>query len=127
MKKIIVTIMAMVTFVIACGFTSEAKTTDLAERNVVRFIYDLEDDYDDASEEFKETIQMDVTYDELGYGIYDVCVTFSIEDDDFEYHCIYDGIEDDYDIEYGVYRGKRYDIYDMEELMELLYPEFADM
>lgn len=127
MKKAMLAVVAVVIFVIACGFTSDAKTTSVAERNVVRFIYDLEDDYDDIPEEFKETFQMDFTYNEIGYGIFDVCVTFSIEDDDFEYHCIYDGYEEDYGCEYGVYKNKRYDTSDMEDLMILLHPELEDM
>ena len=126
MKKIIVTIMTVVIFVIACGFTSDAKTTSLAERNVVRFIYDLEDDYEEESEEFKKLVGFDTDYTDLGYGVYDINMSFTIESDVFEYHIIYDGIEDDYDIVYGVYRDRRYDEDDLEELIILLYPEVEE-
>ncbi len=126
MKKTLITLVAMV-MVMGSVMTAHAKTTAYGERNVNRFIYEIEDDYDEEDEEFKEIIQIDMEYIDLGHDLYDVTIMYIIYDNPYEYHVLYDGFEDEAVIEYGIWNGVRVDSFTFEEYLEELYPELMDL
>jgi len=125
MKRGIIIFVAMVLVMMTGTITSQAKVTKLQERNVQRFVFDIEDDYE-YEEELKEIIDLDVTYSEMGYGIYDVKLQMTVDKDVYEYHVIYDGVEDDDIADYGIYKGERVDSDRLEEIMIAEHPILAD-
>lgn len=97
-----------------------------AERNVLKGIIEVQDEYDECSEKEKKIITgIDCSYTELTeYGIYDIVFVFHIKNELHEIHVIYDGEEDEELTTYVIgENGERVDIYDWEDAIEEKYPE----
>jgi len=103
----------------------EAKKTEYvrAERNVLRMTFEWQDDYDDMEEEEKEIFtSFEYEYTELGFGIYDIKLIFGVKNvDTYEAHMIYDGIEEEELVTYGVLDGDRIDIDEWNDIIETKY------
>lgn len=127
---VVLTVLAIGTGV-AVGFNKpvnahaeEAKKIEYskAERNLLKVVFEIQDDYDDLDEEEKEILtSFDYEYTELGFGIYDIKLIFGVKNDTYEAHMIYDGIEEEDILIYGVLDGERIDIDEWNEIIETKY------
>ena len=93
-----------------------------AERNVLKIVFEMQDDYEDLEEEEKKTFtSFDYEYTDLGFGIYDIKLIFGLKNDLYEAHIIYDGLEDEDIAMYGVLDGERIDIDEWNDILETKY------
>ena len=91
-----------------------------AERNVLRTIFEMQDDFED-DEEIKGQLSVTFSYTEIISGVYDIKLMFNIKGDLHEAHMIYDGEEEETILVYGVLDGKRIDLDDWNEYIERKY------
>ena len=91
-----------------------------AERNVLRTIFEIQDDFED-DEEIKGQLSVTFSYTEIISGVYDIKLMFNIKGDLHEVHMIYDGEEEETILVYGVLDGKRIDLDSWNEYIERKY------
>lgn len=127
MKKMI-TILAAVVLVFSMSLVSFADTkTTMAERNVLRYIYEIEDEYEEEKEEYEDIFELDTNYEDLGYGIFKVEIIYTFTSDDVvKFIGIYDGVEDDTIRDWIELNGSEIDELEMESIMEEKYPELME-
>lgn len=94
-----------------------------AERNVLRWIFDVQDEFDELDDEIKEYFYLYARYEETSDGIYDVELNFMVKTDTYICHVIYDGYEDEEITEYGIMNDERIDFEDWVNIMTTKYPE----
>lgn len=127
MKKImsiVVTIIMMM--VMAMPVMAGAQTTEEDVR-VKSLMVDFESDFYESVEEEPrryKAVDFSIKDIKLGNGIHDIIITQKIYNKYvYEFHYIYDAVEDEELTLYGVYEGKRYDVYTIDEMIETRFPE----
>jgi hypothetical protein len=80
---------------------------------------------EDTSEGVRRGIEPSVKAYSLGNGVYDIVTSIKVyKKYVYEIHELYDSIEDEDLVRYGMYEGKRYTDDDLGELLENRHPEF---
>lgn len=91
---------------------------------LMEFNEELNDWYEE--EEIKNASHS-ISYKEIEKGIYDCKFIFTMEQDSYEFHVIYDSIEEEELSVYGVRYGIRIDHEDLEDLAIHEHPEFESL
>lgn len=126
MKKLMIMLVAMV--VSFNAFTMKAEAGCRTNQNNRKFeqMYNelcegFAEDYELKDEEQKKNLDYEISYKELGYGLYDIFVVFTLYDEDVvEAHIIYDIVIDEECTSFAIIDGERYEF----EYVNELYPEF---
>lgn len=118
------------TIIMALGFVMPVAAATVEETRVKCKKAELEYEiFEDLMEEEKlcGAIDFTVEYEEIGKGIYDICLTYIVYTKHvYEFHWVYDAVEDDDLTEYGIYNGRRYTSDDITDMFEIQFPELMN-
>lgn len=129
MKKMFM--MVVVTMIMVLGFITPVKAETISQKmlemRVRHEVADYEESISDGimeEEALLKAIEFSVDYEDLGNGIYDICIKFVIYTKyEYEYHFTYDAY-DDYELaDYGVKDGKRLSTKELNKYLEEKFPE----
>ena len=131
MKRII-TMMLTVVMVMNFGVNVKAETVskvlmeNRVRREVSGYEYDMAKALDEDREALARALEYEVTSKELANGIYDICLECVFyKKYHYEYHFIFDAVEDYTEIKYGIdtYGNRR----DADELSKIIINKFPEL
>lgn len=131
MKRIMVMVVIFVMMFGAFNMSAHAGIRDEATR--AKFEQEFNTECKEAYEQFKEAKadgeihlvkDMEVSYNEIGINVYDICIHVVLEEKEqtFEFHTFYDAVEDEWFTEYFQFGEERMSYEEFEEL----YPELLE-